>query len=118
MALVDTLARTEEAFWTSGADYYREHLASEFLLVFPGVGFLGREEMIEGVENGQRWDRATLSDLELNELSDTSAALSYAVRAQREGDDGPTSFKALVSSVYVREGGGWKLSLHHQTPTG
>lgn len=118
MALLDRLGKQEQAFWTAGADFYRENLADEFLLVFPGVGFLGRDEMISAVENGRRWDRAEITDLHITELSDGAAVLSYSVLASRDDGDGEATFEGLVSSAYVREDGGWKLAVHQQTPTG
>lgn len=38
--------------------------------------------------------------------------MTYGVLAQR--DD--TAYSALMSSVYVRRGDGWKLAFHQQTP--
>jgi hypothetical protein len=47
-------------------------------------------------------------------VGDDSAALVYVGRAVRDPDAPP--FVAAVTSVYVREGGDWKLALYQQTP--
>ena len=47
-------------------------------------------------------------------LSADVAALQYRASARREGDDSP--YHALVTSVYVRRDGAWRLALHQQTP--
>ncbi|HSJ13040.1 MAG TPA: nuclear transport factor 2 family protein [Longimicrobiales bacterium] len=114
MALLAALLEIERPFWTGGADYYRENLAPEFLMLFPGAGFLDRAGAIRGVEGGRRWTGIEISDARLVSLGPASVVLAYSARAEREGDAGP--YRALVSSVYLRHGGAWRLAFHQQSP--
>lgn len=115
MDLLAHLLDLERRMWTDGAPFYRESLAPEVLMAFPGVGFLDREQTIQGVEGGQRWERVEMSDARLMELSPDVALLAYATEAARDGQDGP--YRALVGSVYVRSRGAWQLAFHQQSPT-
>ncbi|MDX1624804.1 MAG: DUF4440 domain-containing protein [Gemmatimonadota bacterium] len=86
MSLVDTLVGIEEPFWTAGVDYYARNLAEEFLMVFPEVGFMGREEAIDGVAKGQRWSTVSITDARVTRSTEDAAVLSYEARASRQDD--------------------------------
>jgi hypothetical protein len=47
------------------------------------------------------------------ELTPDSGVLVYRAGAQRA--DQPV-YKAMITSVFVRTAGLWKLAVHHQTP--
>jgi hypothetical protein len=105
----------EEQFWTAGADYYREHLAAESLMVFPPpTGPLNRARTIAAVADAPRWKSVSLANRRLVRPADHTAVLAYAVTADR--GDGASRYQALCSSTYVRLPDGWKLVLHQQTP--
>lgn len=115
MDLLHHLLDIERRMWTDGAPFYRESLAPEVLMAFPGVGFLDRDQTIQGVEGGQRWARVEITDARLLELGPDAALLAYAAEAEREGQEG--SYRALVGSVYVRSDDAWRLAFHQQSPT-
>lgn len=116
MERMDELMEIEEQFWTKGADYYRDMLADEFLMVLPEVGFLRRGPTIDAVAKGERWQRVTIAEPHLTRIAEGAAVLSYRAAASR--DSGDTRYEALVSSVYVEHADGWKLAFHQQTPGG
>jgi hypothetical protein len=108
------LLAIEERFWTDGVEYYREQLASECLMLFPGAGMLTREAIIAGVAGGSRWRNVQIDDAHLVRLGQGSAVFAYRATARREGQ--AHDYIALVSSVYVEQDGAWKLAFHQQSP--
>lgn len=112
-ALQEGLSQLERQFWTRGADFYREHLSSNCLMVVPGVGPMGREAVIEGIAGGDRWQTVEMSGVHLLELTSEEVILVYTVKAEREAEEPP--YRAHVASVYSRRGSKWKLTYHQQT---
>lgn len=108
-----TKKELERRFWLEGADFYREHLADEFLMLFPGVGVMLRSEAIQGIEGGQRWTEVRIQDQHSLELGPESRLICYEAKARREDGE---EYSALVSSVYMRRDGSWKLTFHQQSP--
>lgn len=104
----------ERRFWLDGAEFYRQHLAEEVLMVFPGVGAMNRPDAIAGVEAAPRWTHVEMVDEHIMEIGSSTRILCYRAKARREEDG---EYSVLVSSLYVREGGEWKLKFHQQTPT-
>jgi hypothetical protein len=76
---------------------------------------LDRDAVIASLGDAPPWTRYEIRDPRLIELGGDSAALPYTGRASR--DDGEPPFEALMSSVYTRRDGGWRLALYQQTPT-
>jgi hypothetical protein len=109
------LLRLERGFWLEGADYYREHLAEDFLMLVPGPGVVSRAETVRGIEAGPRWLELETGEERLLHLGPDARLLCYEARARRAGGEG---YSALVASVYVRREGAWKLVFHQQSPTG
>jgi hypothetical protein len=109
------LWQMEEQFWTADAAYYREHLATESLMVFaPPTGVLNRARAIAAVHTAPRWTQVRFATRRLVRPADHTAVLAYAVTADHGDTDLP--YLALCSSTYVRQAGQWKLVLHQQTP--
>jgi hypothetical protein len=106
VTVVQDLLELERGFWLEGADFYRQHLAEDFLMLFPGIGALGRAQTIEGVEGGERWDQLETRDERVLDLGPDARVLSYEAQARRHGQE---EYTALVGSVYVRRDGVWKL---------
>lgn len=114
-SVTDRLLELEEGFWKAAGDgnYYREHMASEGLCVLP-VGVLDKDETATVIEESEPWADFKLQEVRTLDLGDDEAALCYRAEAFR--DDGSPGYAALISSVYIRLGGEWKLFLHQQTP--
>lgn len=114
MTLQDTLLDLEEQFWRAAGngDFYRERFADEGRLVFP-IGVLTREQAIPAVDASEPWASFRFDSARLIEISDDAAVLTYRATANRTGE---TPHNLLISSVYVRRDGEWKMLLHQQTP--
>jgi hypothetical protein len=112
--LEDDLFRLEEKFWTEGGEYYRRHLAHTAVMVFPDPrGVMVKDEIASSLDEQTRWSQVALEEHRLLELSDNAAVVTYKATASRP--DGKP-YVARASSTYVRDGGGWKLAFHQQTP--
>ncbi len=112
MSLETDLLAIDEQLWTGGPEAYEAHCDDQCLVVFPGMtAVMPRADIAKSAENG-RWTKVKLTPKGLVQLSETSAAVAYECAALRkDGHD----HHALVSSVYVKRGKGWKLAAHHQT---
>ena len=103
----------ERDFWTAGAEYYRQHLADEALMVFPGM-VLDKPATIESMAAAPRWSDVTFHDRRSIRLSEKAVAIHYRATARRQGE--PAPYRALITSVYVRRENAWLLVVHQQTP--
>jgi hypothetical protein len=118
MDLQETLIEVEREGWTAlttaeGGAYYRAHLAANALMAFP-FGVIDREQAIEAMESAPPWAEFEMRDPRVVALTGASGVVVYSVVARRAGEE---PYSAVVSSTFVREGGGWKLAFHQQTPT-
>jgi hypothetical protein len=107
------LWQLERDFWTAGAEYYRQHLADEALMVFPGM-VLDKPATIESMAAAPRWSDVTFHDRRSIRLSEKAVAIHYRATARRQGE--PAPYRALITSVYVRRENAWLLVVHQQTP--
>jgi hypothetical protein len=107
-----TLWQIEKDFWLGGADVYRQHLADDALMIFPGM-VLTKPRTLDSIAATTRWTSVEFSDQRLIQLAPDAVGLIYRAAGSRDGDP---PYSALVSSVYVRRGDVWRLALHQQTP--
>ena len=98
---------------SNGAAFYDELMADDGLMVFPGF-VLDKRRSLEAISGAQPWTSFELSDLRVIEAGPDSAIVTYHSAAQRQ-DAAP--YLALMTSVYARRDGRWRLLLHQQTPT-
>lgn len=114
MTLEQQLLALEKQFWTAGPDFYRKTVDDQCLLAFAEMaGVMSRDSVVETIKEDQRWSELTVEESGFLQLNDEVAVVTYRAKALRA--DG-TPYMALVSSAYVRRGGGWKLAFHQQTP--
>lgn len=114
-AQLEELLELEEEFWRAAGDRgrYEANLADDAVHVFPGWGITEREPVLEAVAGVDPWERFSIDDPSVVELSDDVVALVYTARAQRAGQD---EYRAAMTTVYRRRDDGWELVLHQQTP--
>jgi hypothetical protein len=114
--LEQRLLSREEGFWRGDAEFYRQNLSDDSLLVFAEpIGVLTKGEAVESIDGSARWSDLNLQDARVLRLGPHAVMLTYKADARR--DDG-SSYSALVSSGYVHTNGGWQLAFHQQTPVG
>lgn len=116
----DELVAIEERGWealAAGGDaaaaFYRAVLADDPVMLFPGGMVLRGRDAILSSMAGPPWSSYELSDTRVQRLADDAAAVIYRAVGEREGQP---PYEALITTVYVRDGGRWRLALHQQTP--
>lgn len=111
--MTDELLELERGFWNAAGDgdYYGEHMATSGLCVLP-VGVLDKAATVEAISEADPWDEFEFSDVRMVDLGDDEVALCYRAEASRDDN----KYIALISTVYTRLFGEWKLTLHQQTP--
>ena len=92
--------------------FYDDILADDAIMLFPGALTVQGRPAILASMGGPPWTSYRLADQQVHPLGTDAAAVTYRVTAEREGQ----SYDALISSVYVRRDGRWRLALHQQTP--
>jgi uncharacterized protein DUF4440 len=105
------LLQIEEELAPGSGEAYRRHLADDAVVVVPGA-VLTRDECIAAIDTAAPWDEHTISGARTTRLAADSAVLTYRWRSRR-GDE---RYAAIMSSVYARRDGDWRLVLHQQTP--
>lgn len=92
--------------------FYNSVLDTQITMLLPdGLTITSRPTALKAL-SGVSWDAYHLSDWSVRNVTDDVALVTYSVSAQR----GDLPYAALVSSLYVRRSGGWRLTFHQQTP--
>ena len=92
--------------------FYAKTLASEpVVLLTNGLRITDRQQIVESM-GGPPWTSFEIIEPREDYLGDDVGVLTYKVRADRGG----TPYSALLSSVYAKESGEWKLKVHQHTP--
>lgn len=105
----------ERRFWLEGTAVYEAHLDPGCVMVFPGIGIMESAEIIPSLEGAPRWDDVEMTERVTAQAGGEVVVLAYRAAGVREGA-GP--YHAFCTSTYRRDGGGWKLLQHQQTPAG
>ena len=111
MPLSDELMQIERELASARGDAYRRHLAPEAVVVVPGA-VLDREQCAAAIDRTPRWEEWNISEERAIPLGADCALLTYRWRSKR----GTIHYAAVMSSVYARREGTWRLVLHQQTP--
>ena len=101
----------ERELAAGAGDTYRRHLADEAVVVVPGA-VLDRAQCVAAMDESPGWDDWEITDARVIELGPESAVLTYRWRSAR----GESAYSAVLTSVYARRDGAWKLVVHQQTP--
>lgn len=108
---LDKLLAIEHALAAGTGDTYRERLRDDAVVIVPGQA-LTLEETAAAMDASPGWDTFALDDARVLALGETAAVLTYRFTG-RHGED---TYSALMTSAYGRDGDGWRLVLHQQTP--
>jgi hypothetical protein len=111
------LLALEERFWTEArrADFYREHLAGDTVMVFPEpAGIFDEQAIIDSLEDSSPWISVRMEQVNVVRLRDAAVVVAYRAEARRESGD---PYRTYAASVYVRQDDdAWRLAYHQQTP--
>jgi hypothetical protein len=107
----NTLLEIEHELGSASGDAYRRHLAEEAVVIVPGHA-LGHDACIAAIEQSPGWDEFEITDPRVLEVGADGALLTYRWRSRR----GDAEYVALMSTVYARRDGAWRVVLHQQTP--
>jgi hypothetical protein len=116
--LFDELMTIECAGWDAlsggdAADFYADLMTEDAVMVLAHGRPLDRSEVTASLRDAQPWADYRIDDARLVTTGPDSAALVYRATSSRAG---APEFTALMSSVYVRVAGRWRLALYAQTP--
>lgn len=111
MTLADDLLTCEKRLCAADANFYREISRSDAVFLMPGMA-VGLDEAVAGLEQSPPWDHFELTDVQVRELGNNAAAISYRF----DGIRGNQKYAAYMTTAYERSGGAWTLVLHQQTP--
>ncbi|WFE25211.1 nuclear transport factor 2 family protein [Solwaraspora sp. WMMD791] len=117
--MLDELLDLEHQGWASlcgstGADFYGRIMTSDGVMVLAHGQVFDRQAVTESLNEAPPWRTYDITDERLIALNGDQAILLYTGRAYRE--EGEPAFVALMSSVYTRQEGVWRLALYQQTP--
>lgn len=116
----DELVELEEQGWSALSSsgpaarrFYESVLDATVVMLLPGGMTLDDRATVLDSMSGQPWESYELRDLRAFRPTPDTGVVTYRGTARRAGSE---PYSALMSSVYVRRDGGWKLTLHQQTP--
>ena len=117
--VLNDLITIERTLWENNAEIYHDRYSPEALLIFAAVGRIDCERAVAAVrkENaeGHAWAQVGFDDVDGRWIKSEAAALITYMATARWNYESSAS-KTLCASVYVREGGSWRVAFHQQTP--
>lgn len=116
---ISELLDLEHRGWRSlcdgtGSDFYGGLMTTDGVMVLAHGMVLDRGAVIDSLSDAPPWRTYEIVDERLVPLGEDAVALVYTGRASRSPGESP--FEALMSSVYRREDGTWRLAIYQQTP--
>ena len=97
----------------NGAEFYRDAMADDGVMVFPGV-VMDKAAALEAIAGAAPWTWFELTDVRHIDVTPDSGMVVYHAAAQRAGEE---IYKAEMTSAYARRNGRWQLVLHQQSPS-
>ena len=115
--LRDELEALERQGWDalcdgSASDFYGRVMTSDGQMVLANGMTMNRDDVVRALRDAPPWDGYEIADLRLVTTGEEGAALVYNGTAKSAGND----VVCVISSVYVRVNGTWRLALYAQTP--
>lgn len=117
--LLAELLEREHRGWESlcnntGANFYGSIMTETAVMILAHGFVLDRDGVVASLNEAPPWHSYAINDERLVETGADHAILVYTGRAYKEGND--PAFVALMSTVYVRDEGQWRIALYQQTP--
>jgi len=103
-----TLARLNqeyvEAFMNADVDWYREHLADEFIVIESDGSLLTKEQFLRNTVKGPDVADYKLHEVDIRIYGNAALVRATGVWTRKDGKMGMSRY----TDVYVRKNGGWK----------
>jgi ketosteroid isomerase-like protein len=103
-----TLARLNQeyvnAFMTADVDWYREHLADEFVVIESDGSLLNKEQFLRNTVQGPDVAEYKLHEVDIRIYGNAALVRATGVWTREDGKMGMSRY----TDVYVRKHGGWK----------
>jgi uncharacterized protein (TIGR02246 family) len=98
----------------TAAEFYGEVMTDDGTMVLGNGAVLDRDAVVAALRGSPPWLRYEIDAVRLVRAGAGAAAIAYTGRAWRE--EGASPFVGAMTSLYVRDDGGWRLALYTQTP--
>lgn len=98
----------------TGDTFYGQLMTDDAVMVLANGAVLDRAAVVEALGQAAPWRTYEIGDVRLVRTGTDSAAVVYTGTAYREAAE--PAFAGMMSSVYVRSAGDWRLALYQQTP--
>jgi ketosteroid isomerase-like protein len=92
------------AFMKADVDWYREHLADEFVVIESDGSLLNKEQFLRNTINGPDVADYKLHEVDIRIYENTALVRASGVWTREDGKMGMSRY----TDVYVRQNGGWK----------
>ena len=101
---------------STGAEFYGDLMTDDGLMVLANGSVMDRDAVVASLEHAPPWQSYDIDDVRARPTpAIDTAAIVYVGTGYRDGDQ--PAFVGIMSSVYVRQDGRWRLALYQQTPT-
>ncbi|MFI6218546.1 nuclear transport factor 2 family protein [Nocardia brasiliensis] len=97
----------------TGAEFYGSLMTGDAIMVLANGTILDRDGVIAALQESPPWRTYEICQPRVIDVGVHSKILVYTGVAYRDGAE--PAFTGLMSSVYLRVGGEWKLALYQQT---
>jgi ketosteroid isomerase-like protein len=93
-----------DAFMEADVNWYRQHLADDFVVIESDGSVLNKEEFLQQTAKGPDVADYKLHDVHINIYGETALVRATGVWMRADGSMGMSRY----TDVYVRQNGGWK----------
>ena len=100
---------------STGAQFYGDLMTDDGIMVLADGAVMARDAVVASLEHAPPWQSYDIEDVRLVDAGVDAAAIVYVGTGYRDGDQ--PAFMGVMSSIYVRQDGRWRLALYQQTPT-
>ncbi|GAA1264137.1 nuclear transport factor 2 family protein [Saccharothrix xinjiangensis] len=119
-AVMDELIGLEEELWRANREgdgaFYERSLRDDAVAVSQ-YGVMTKADAVATIgANRNPYLKTALSDVRVVGVGDGGAAVTYRVDVVALVGEREVGFSALATTVYAREGDGWLVALHQQSP--
>lgn len=94
-----------------GARFYAEILTPDALMIFPDM-VMDRDESLAAIARAAPWTSYRIEGSRVLRAGDDGAVVTYRAIGKR----GAMEYDAMMTTVYARRDGGWRVLLHQQSP--